>query len=285
MDSLKGEAGVPPLLRGIRVVPPRPELACECDGSGILATPGELHRWGFIACACVSRCARCGGDGFETISDEFTVRQTRCRDCYPKKHAVACLSHSRLPTRHPIDGGPKSPTQAIAMRRAIEWADGYEKDCGRGIILAGPTGSGKSFIGTWALRRLIQRRCPGRYIDTLDYLAEMKAAMGSKHDSPDAIEREMCQTQALMLDELPTALQTDWQRERVEYLLRARYDKSVGTIITTNLGYDRARQGESMWEGVARLVGGGVLGERIVSRLRQTCEVIELVGADIRGML
>ncbi len=125
------------------------------------------------------------------------------------------------------------------------------------VVLAGPVGGGKSALAMAALSDAI-RRDPG--LDalfmpepTMLEMLRLEASGAQKR----GISRRLATVRALVLDELGSSERvTDWQRDAIEFVVGARYNYCLPTIITTNLALDG--EGTTI---------AGIYGDRVVSRL------------------
>ncbi|MEY9848343.1 DNA replication protein DnaC [Streptacidiphilus sp. BW17] len=137
---------------------------------------------------------------------------------------------------------------------------------GPSLLLAGPTGVGKTFTAYGAIRALLADgvRLQWQAITAADLYADQRPKLG--HDT----ERDfnaLARTPLLMLDDLGAAKTSEWTEELTYRLVNYRYDRLLPTIFTTNLPIGELRQ---------------VLGDRVASRLAQMTDRVVLTGPDRR---
>ena len=137
---------------------------------------------------------------------------------------------------------------------------------GPSLLIAGPTGTGKTHQGYGAVRALLTRGVRLRWEATTsaDLHARLRPRAG--HDG----EREL-QTLArcplLLLDDLGAAKTSEWTEELTYRLINHRYEHMLPTLITTNLPTTELRT---------------ALGDRVASRIAEMTERVILTGPDRR---
>ncbi|GGQ45206.1 hypothetical protein GCM10010267_04300 [Streptomyces griseorubens] len=134
------------------------------------------------------------------------------------------------------------------------------------MLIAGPTGTGKTYQAYGAIRTLLAQGVRLRWeaTTTADFHARLRPRAG--HDA----EREL-QTLArcplLFLDDLGAAKTSEWTEELTYRLINHRYEHMLPTLITTNLPMEQLRV---------------TLGDRVASRLAEMTERVILDGPDRR---
>ncbi len=132
------------------------------------------------------------------------------------------------------------------------------------LVLAGPTGTGKTVAAAWWAWK---RR--GRFVKA------SRIARMSWYD--EARVDALLSAPALVVDELGTECDDGkgvW-RSRIDELFDARYDAALPTVITTNLP-------EGTMVGGTRTLSG-LVGSRIWKRWLETGAVVPCTGADLRA--
>ncbi|MET9479940.1 ATP-binding protein [Streptomyces sp. NPDC006638] len=179
------------------------------------------------------------------------------------------LADARIPARYrrALADHPKITAWADQIARA-----GRPGPTGPGIaegpslLIAGPTGTGKTHQAYGAVRALLTRGVRLRWEATTsaDLHARLRPRAG--HDG----EREL-QTLArcplLLLDDLGAAKTSEWTEELTYRLINHRYEHMLPTLITTNLPTAELRT---------------ALGDRVASRLAEMTERVILTGPDRR---
>ncbi|MFE4828020.1 ATP-binding protein [Streptomyces sp. NPDC056672] len=137
---------------------------------------------------------------------------------------------------------------------------------GPSLLIAGPTGTGKTHQAYGAVRALLARGVRLRWEATTaaDLHARLRPRAG--HDA----ERELqilARSPLLFLDDLGTAKSSEWTEELTYRLINHRYEHLRPTLITTNLPTAELR---------------ATLGDRVASRLAEMTERVILTGPDRR---
>ncbi|MEV8307185.1 ATP-binding protein [Streptomyces flavidovirens] len=138
--------------------------------------------------------------------------------------------------------------------------------CGPSLLIAGPTGTGKTFQAYGAVRSLLTAGVRLRWeaVNTADFYARLRPRPG--HDA----ERDLAafaRCPLLILDDLGAAKQSEWTEELMYRLIDRRYTEMLPTLITTNLPTDALRD---------------AVGDRVASRLAEMTRRVILTGTDRR---
>ncbi|EGJ77909.1 hypothetical protein STTU_5120 [Streptomyces sp. Tu6071] len=137
---------------------------------------------------------------------------------------------------------------------------------GPSLLLAGPTGVGKTHEAYGAVRALADAGLAVRWEATTaaDLYAELRPQPGS---DPERVLARVSRVPLLLLDDLGAARSSEWVEEITYRLINRRYNHELPTLITTNLPIRDLR---------------ATLGDRIASRLAEMTDRVVLDGADRR---
>jgi DNA replication protein DnaC len=181
---------------------------------------------------------------------------------------------------------------------ASRFVGGYPGETGgKGLLLVGPVGVGKTHVAVGILRALVEERgVKGLFYDYRELLKEVQNSYNPNVAATEMeVLRPVFQAEVLVLDELGASKPTEWVWDTVAHVLNSRYNDRQTTIITTNypnskplaeitgryLGKTGAAQ-----EDADRVIGGETLGDRIGvrmrSRLQEMCVVVDMYGKDFR---
>lgn len=156
---------------------------------------------------------------------------------------------------------------------------------GKGILLTGSIGVGKSHLAVGILHALITTKCvQGLFCDYRELLKQIQHSYNSQVATTELdILQPVFDAEVLVLDEIGAQKPTDWVWDTVALILNTRYNDKRTTIITTNYpdlppagaitSAQRAVREESL---------GDRIGERMRSRLAEMCVTVEMHGKDFR---
>lgn len=137
---------------------------------------------------------------------------------------------------------------------------------GPSLLVAGPTGSGKTHQAYGAIRSLLAAGVRLRWAKIT--ATELYAAQRPRQGVDTEREmRELMTCPLLFLDDLGAAKASEWTEELTLRLVNHRYEYMLPTLFTTNLPLGEIKS---------------ALGDRTASRLAEMCERAILTGADRR---
>jgi DNA replication protein DnaC len=205
--------------------------------------------------------------------------------------------HCTLDNFETLFGGA-DPTLAQARLMARRFVESYPVETdGKGLLLVGPVGVGKTHVAVGILKELVQERgVHGLFYDYRELLKEVQNSYNQKVAATELeVLRPVFEAEVLVLDELGAAKPSDWVWDTVAHILNSRYNDRRTTIITTNypnteaLGATSGRRTgkkSAEQEDAERAMSGETLGDRIGermrSRLQEMCVVVEMHGKDFR---
>ena len=161
-----------------------------------------------------------------------------------------------------------------AYNTCYEYARNIEKyiSSGIGLFLSGSVGTGKTHLIAGMIdyiARMKKRNWHKKiiYTTSIDLLSEIR--MGFKKNEAQEIVRDFEEADLLIIDDLGVEKITDWVNEIFYKIIDHRYNEMKSTIFVSNLSDEEL------------LVK---LGERIVSRIYETCKGLKLTGKDYRAL-
>lgn len=227
---------------------PEPEKCARCNGSGWVPLPGDTLR--------VEPC-NCSGD--------LRRRQRMQSASIPKRYAHCTLASYK---------DKSSTALKNAKSRVQEFVDLWPStDQGRGLLLMGPCGVGKTHLAVAALVEIMNSAKPGRvmFSNFQDLIQEIQASFDNDQvPSKSELLRPLLEADLLVLDELGSQKPTTFVQDILYYVINTRYNEERTTIFTTNY-FDTAEAKEESL--------GQRIGTRLRSRLYEMANLIKFDGA------
>lgn len=160
-------------------------------------------------------------------------------------------------------------------KNAVKWAMRTIKNPQQGLIITGGAGTGKTFLAAILAQELMKGGKSVLFVDVPTLLDNLRKTFNKKSDDDATLDEMMKALNAvdvLILDDLGAESPTDWVAERVYVVINDRYNTRKPVILTSN--YDL--------ETLKTRFRDAITGTRIVSRIRQMCNVAEITGSDKR---
>lgn len=147
-------------------------------------------------------------------------------------------------------------TNKQGCQETKEFVKNYKGKGSGSLLIAGPTGVGKTHLAAAATQEVLLKGYKGLYLPVPELLSKIRAEYNDPLNPPRVLD-EAKRTGLLVLDDLGAERITDWSREVFFSLINYRYDSKLPVIITTNLGYSALSER---------------VGQRIISRLWGMCK-------------
>jgi len=262
--------------------------ACRrCNGVGIYYDPDvEVGRYGELKlCTCVVNLCRCNGRPPYHYWDEnddpqwCPLRRLRRRLETTKGLFKECAVPERFKWKFNDEFNATTPAgQPIAHAERCLGCVSSLIDSGieprHGFLLHGPPGTGKTLLACIMLNELLLHRTrPGRFLAVSRFLQRLRDTFSEEsqdYGQTWPVIEEMATVPYLVLDDLGTQRNTEWEKEQLYNLIDARYSEERLTIVTTNYPLEEIKE---IAEG------------RIYSRLMEMCKRVEMGGDDYRQLM
>lgn len=186
----------------------------------------------------------------------------------PDRH-LEDLQRVRLAERHAAHGAAFALTVPARFREPLPLDDRLERWIGEltahrtrdGLLLLGPTGTGKTHTCWTLLRRLADAGAPVQAWSVPDLLDACRPGRDSS-----AFDRARS-APVLLLDDVCAGKATDWTGELLYRIVNHRHDQLLTTLATTNVPASRLED---------------QLGQRLASRLIGMTRQVVMTGPDRR---
>lgn len=151
-----------------------------------------------------------------------------------------------------------------AMRK---YADNFSKylENGKGLLLHGPVGTGKTYYAACIANRLIDRG----YKVLVTNFARLSNQIQGTWEKQDVID-DLNDFHLLVIDDLGAERSSEYMQEQIFNIIDSRYRTGKPFIVTTNLSMDEIKKPQN------------ISTSRIYDRLLQRCFPVEVTGASRR---
>lgn len=163
-----------------------------------------------------------------------------------------------------VDDGANPKIAQIAKNYVANYEEMRKR--GKGLLLYGTVGTGKTFVSACIANALIDRGIPclmtnfSRLVNTISGMYE------GKQDYIDGLNK----FDLLVIDDLAAERDTEYMNEIVQNIIDCRYRAGLPTIVTTNLSAEEIKSPADIRK------------QRTYSRLLEMCIPVEVVGKDRR---
>ena len=276
--------------REVRHPGARPDCR-ECGGYGV-AVVREGEAAVARPCGCVSTCPLCQGTGLVAVSDAFRAPRRRCV-CQTVLARMRAFDGVGIPARHAESTRasfvPTSKHQTAVLAATTKYLNDWQRRGeNRGLVLWGDVGRGKTHLLVALLRELVFRHgVTARFVEFSHLLADLKAGFDSGRGAAELLE-PLVRVDVLAIDELGKGRNTEFETTVVDELVSRRYNAVRPVLATTNYAPERAT-GSALANAAAVQLGTAAppslvdrIGDRVMSRLRETCDFLEVKGDDFR---
>ena len=228
-------------------------------------------------------CAKCN-DRVQTDVEVFgTIRRVRCicrckqaeRDSFADRERMEeierkrriCFSETNMKEWCFANDDRKNPKLSDAMRRYTDEFPQFLKN-GKGLLLYGTVGTGKTFYAACIANRLIDKG----YTALMSNFARLTNTIQGMYEGKQEYIDSLNRYSLLVIDDLGAERKSEFMQEMVFNIIDSRYRSGLPFIVTTNLTSDEIKKPQDIGY------------SRIYDRVLERCFPIEVSGQSRRKM-
>lgn len=228
-------------------------------------------------------CQICQGTGWVVKKKGKTEYAKKCQ-CQSADIFLLKSENANIPPRfrsHELKAyfpNNANPSQKKAKKIVEKFIEDYPAVGGKGLLLQGYTGVGKTRLLCSIATELIMKikELDIYYIDWNDLVREMRSGEDFSTRNFSQINQlinKLSRVDLLLFDEIGASKVSPWVHDNIYFLFNQRYNNERLTVCATNY-FDKSADGK---ESLTQRIG-----ERIRSRLFEMTRIVEIGGSDYR---
>lgn len=153
--------------------------------------------------------------------------------------------------------------QQEAYDKAIAYVSNFKAYTGKGLLFLGTVGTGKTHLAAAITHYMAEHGVGVKFGNIVDIFESARNAYSTDED----IIKDIKKYPLLVIDDLGKERSTEWTKEKLYEIVNYRYERCLPMVFTTNLTSDELEER---------------LGDATMSRIREMCTPIKMVGKDMR---
>jgi DNA replication protein DnaC len=182
-----------------------------------------------------------------------------------ERQKMICFSETNMQNWNFKNDDRKNPKLSDAMLNYVNNFTEFKKD-GKGLLLYGTVGTGKTYYAACIANRLIDQGYAVLMTNFARLTNQIQGMFEGKQKYIDSLNRY----QLLIIDDLGTERKSEFMQEMVFNIVDARYRSGLPFIITTNLTAEEIKKPQDVGY------------SRIYDRILERCFPVEVSGASRR---
>lgn len=183
------------------------------------------------------------------------------------------IKNARIPWGWTLTSFPFDRQPGVNKQQIMDLSAGGFVERGENIVFIGEPGVGKSGLAAGLLRETLLNGYRGLYYNVQDLVNDLYASLADR--STTSLLHRLCRFDVLLLDEMGYLTLNSEQMNCFFKLMAERYLAGKGTIITTNLEYDK-------WYDLFKPKD---MVDAMLDRLQHRCITIQIKGTSLRKMI
>jgi DNA replication protein DnaC len=172
---------------------------------------------------------------------ELRDREEQEKTAARKRRMDGLFRQSRLGERFrncTFENYTRIPETEDIYKNLLDYTDNFERNRKRSILLMSHPGTGKTYLASCIVNRLVAKGTAAVFVVVPDLLNQIRATYGrDNRETEERIMYGLCEADLLVLDDLGAERHKDgddWGTEKLYSIINSRYNNMMATVFTTN---------------------------------------------------
>ena len=249
------------------------EFCKECDYLGYRIKDNYPPCAVAIMCpSCAHVCSWCQGEGF--IKKVNLIMPCECQKLTNK---IALFNKTKTPSRFTTSLKTENFSKNFLKepyKQAVEFVKNFHP-LSKGLVFFGPVGCGKTTLVSAIIQKItLEKEYSCLFVEFSRLLEEIKNCYSNNNQAEMDLLDKICRHPLLVIDELGTIKDTEWELGIIDNLINRRYNAKQTTLFTTNFTLKKCQDKPTL---------RSRLSKKTYSRIQEMCEFITIKGIDLRA--